>query len=102
MHPQEFKNLPMLLIYIFMIPSMNLLLFIYSIFNMNVVSWGTREAPKTTEEIKEKQAEAAKKEESKNRKSFFGSLFGKDKISSEFVKNFFKSKVIFIKKGFNI
>ena len=76
-----------------MIPSMNLLLFIYSIFNLNIVSWGTREAPQTTGE---KQPEAAKNKESKSKKTFLG--FGKDNISLEFVKNFFKSQVRFFCK----
>ena len=81
-----------------MIPSMYLFLVIYSIFNLNVVSWGTREDPKTDEE---KPPEAAKKKESKSKKSFLGSLFRKDNISLDFVKNFFKSQVRFFQKRFH-
>lgn len=42
LHPQEIGCLPYLLIYFITIPAMYLLLVIYSIFNLNVVSWGTR------------------------------------------------------------
>ena len=42
LHPQEFGCLPYLVIYYITIPAMYLLLVIYSIFNLNVVSWGTR------------------------------------------------------------
>ena len=38
--------LPMGVIYYITIPSMYLFLTIYSVFNLNVVSWGTREVPK--------------------------------------------------------
>ena len=41
-HPQELYCLPYLVIYYITIPAMYLLLVIYSIFNLNVVSWGTR------------------------------------------------------------
>ena len=47
MHPQEFWCLPYGIVYYITIPAMYLLLVIYSIFNLNVVSWGTREGPKT-------------------------------------------------------
>lgn len=42
-HPQEFYCLPSGTIYYVTIPSMYLLLIIYSVCNLNVVSWGTRE-----------------------------------------------------------
>ncbi|EDW19044.1 chitin synthase chs-2 [Drosophila mojavensis] len=45
MHPQEFWALLCGVIYYITIPSMYMLLMIYSVFNMNDVSWGTREAP---------------------------------------------------------
>lgn len=64
LHPQELNCIWCLPIYILTIPSMYLLLTIYSIFNMNNVSWGTREAPKTEEEKameNAEKAEAAKK-----------------------------------------
>ena len=42
-HPQEFFNLIHGFLYFLLIPTMYLLLNIYSITNLNVVSWGTRE-----------------------------------------------------------
>ena len=44
LHPQEFGCLPNGFIYYITIPSMYLFLMIYSVFNLNVVSWGTRGA----------------------------------------------------------
>ena len=43
LHPQEFYCLPAGVVYYVTIPAMYLLLIIYSIFNLNIVSWGTRE-----------------------------------------------------------
>ncbi|XP_058450072.1 chitin synthase chs-2-like [Malaya genurostris] len=45
LHPQELEALPAGLVYYITIPSMYMLLVIYSVFNMNDVSWGTRENP---------------------------------------------------------
>ncbi|XP_042189069.1 chitin synthase chs-2-like [Callorhinchus milii] len=53
LHPQEFSIVFYGLLYIVCIPSGYLLLTIYSMVNMNNISWGTREAP-TYEEKKEK------------------------------------------------
>jgi len=52
---QELACLPMGVIYFITIPSMYLFLTIYSVFNLNVVSWGTREVPKkkTAEEMEQ-------------------------------------------------
>lgn len=50
LHPQEIYCFPFGLLYFLAIPSMSMLLMIYSLCNLNVVSWGTREvkqAPKT-------------------------------------------------------
>ncbi|XP_041418720.1 chitin synthase chs-2 [Xenopus laevis] len=49
LHPQEFSLLVYGLLYIICVPSGYLLLTIYSLVNMHIVSWGTREsaAPKT-------------------------------------------------------
>lgn len=44
-HPQEFYCLIPLPVYMMTIPAMYLLLTIYSIINMNIVTWGTRETP---------------------------------------------------------
>lgn len=43
LHPQEFWCIVPGLIYLLAIPSMYLLLILYSIVNLNVVTWGTRE-----------------------------------------------------------
>ena len=52
LHPQEFKCLPCGAIYYLLVPSMYLLLQIYSCYNLNNVSWGTRETPvKKTKQV---------------------------------------------------
>jgi chitin synthase len=45
LHPQEMHALPAGFVYYVTIPCMYMLLTIYSLFNMNDVSWGTRENP---------------------------------------------------------
>ena len=81
LHPQEFKCLLMMPIYLFMVPSMYLFLFIYSIFNLNVVSWGTREVKqkKSAEEMEAEKAmeeEKAKEAETKARQQS-GTIWGR-------------------------
>ena len=49
LHPEEFMCLVPGILYFLCIPSGFVLLFIYSMVNMNVVSWGTREIPATTD-----------------------------------------------------
>ncbi|XP_052747628.1 chitin synthase chs-2-like [Galleria mellonella] len=65
MHPQEISCLLYLGIYYITIPSMYMLLIIYSLCNLNNVSWGTREVPqkKSMKELEQEkmEAEAAKK-----------------------------------------
>ncbi|TRY63908.1 hypothetical protein TCAL_11841 [Tigriopus californicus] len=83
LHPQEFWCLPMGLIYYITIPSMYLFLVIYSFFNLNVVSWGTREvvqklSAEEMEEAKKKAEEQAKKPPAK--KSGFMSFFQRDRL----------------------
>ena len=100
-HPQEFSCLPNLIIYYITIPSMYLLLVIYSMFNLNVVSWGTREVPKkkTAEEQeaeKVKAEEEAKKKELKAKNTFLGAIFGKDTSTIDLkLKSLFNSHVSF-------
>lgn len=64
-HPQEFSCFYPIVLYLLCVPSMYLLLMIYSLINLNVVSWGTREVQtkKTKAEIEEekKAEEEAKK-----------------------------------------
>ncbi|XP_051775366.1 chitin synthase chs-2-like [Erpetoichthys calabaricus] len=52
LHPQEFTLLIYGLMYVICIPSGYLLLTIYSLVNMHVVSWGTRETSRDKEEEK--------------------------------------------------
>jgi chitin synthase len=82
LHPQEFGCLPMGFIYYITIPSMYLFLVIYSVFNLNVVSWGTREVAekKTAEEMEEdeKKAEEAAKAPPKQKSGFMAWLTGAD------------------------
>lgn len=53
LHPQEVSALLCGVVFYITIPSMYMLLQIYSIFNMNDVSWGTREAPQTDSSTQE-------------------------------------------------
>ncbi|XP_050552797.1 chitin synthase chs-2-like isoform X2 [Spodoptera frugiperda] len=85
LHPQEIKCLLFIAVYYVTIPSMYMLLIIYSICNLNNVSWGTRETPqkKTAKEMEmeQKEAEEAKKKmESQGLKKLFGK--GEEKSGS--------------------
>lgn len=78
-HPQEFWCIVPGLLYFLCIPSGYLLLIIYSLTNLNIVSWGTREVEKKkpvnkggalkSKEEEEKARLLAKKEELKKKKS---------------------------------
>ncbi|KAL4708136.1 hypothetical protein ACJJTC_009915 [Scirpophaga incertulas] len=77
LHPQEIICILYLVVYYITIPSMYMLLIIYSLCNLNNVSWGTREVAqkKTAKEMElEKKAaeEAKKKMESQNVMRLFG------------------------------
>ncbi|XP_041976405.1 chitin synthase chs-2-like [Aricia agestis] len=77
LHPQEISCLLYLIIYYITIPSMYMLLIIYSLCNLNNVSWGTREIAqkKTAKEMEaEKKAaeEAKKKMDNQNILKMFG------------------------------
>lgn len=53
LHPQEFSCIIFFSIYLLSIPSMYLLLILYSIINLNIVTWGTREVQvKKTKKVK--------------------------------------------------
>lgn len=73
LHPQEKSCLLPGLLYFLCIPSGYLLLVIYSLCNMHVVSWGTREvkAKLTKKQIKEQQ----ELEEKKKSQSFWSKIF---------------------------
>lgn len=51
LHPREFFDIVPGLLYYITIPSGYLLLIIYSMVNMNIVSWGTRETTKQTKMV---------------------------------------------------
>ncbi|CAH1795257.1 unnamed protein product [Owenia fusiformis] len=64
LHPQEILCLPPGLLYYITIPSAYILLVVYSMCNLNIVSWGTREVAKTKSE-KEREAKQKKVEKVK-------------------------------------
>ena len=51
------------LLYFVAIPSMSMLMFLYSIGNLHVVSWGTRETKQKTESDSPKKTHTPEKEE---------------------------------------
>ncbi|XP_054721541.1 LOW QUALITY PROTEIN: chitin synthase chs-2-like [Uloborus diversus] len=77
LHPQEFWCVVPGLLYFLSIPSMYLLLIIYSLVNLNVVTWGTREVQtkktkKELEEERKEQEELLKKKRNPDLLSFLG------------------------------
>ena len=76
LHPQEFWCIVPGLIYLLCIPSMYLLLTIYSIANLNVVSWGTREVAvkKTKKELAEERKAAAAQQQKAKKGGVWGLL----------------------------
>ncbi|XP_048727151.2 uncharacterized protein LOC125645600 isoform X7 [Ostrea edulis] len=76
-HPREFHNLIFGILYFLWVPSGFLVLMIYSLCNLHVVSWGTREVPKkkTKAEIAKEEEEKKAKEEKKKQESFWNKLF---------------------------
>lgn len=67
LHPWEFSCIIYGVLYFLCVPSGFLLLVIYSLCNMNVISWGTREVPKkkTKKEIEEEEKKRKEKDEKK-------------------------------------
>ncbi|XP_044753059.1 chitin synthase chs-2 isoform X2 [Coccinella septempunctata] len=76
LHPQEFWCIVPGVIYLLSIPSMYLLLILYSIINLNVVSWGTREVAvkKTKKELEEEKKAAEEAKRRAKQKSLLGFL----------------------------
>jgi len=76
LHPQEFSCIVYFGIYWLSIPSMYLLLILYSIINLNIVTWGTREVQvKRTKKEMEAEKKAAEEAAKKNKqKSMLGFL----------------------------
>jgi chitin synthase len=94
LHPQEFSNIVHGLIYFLCIPAGFLLLPIYSLCNLNVVSWGTREIPrrKTKEEIEAEKKAEAEKRANKKKKGLFNWL-GLDSFFKD-LKVFYRSMLV--------
>ncbi len=64
LHPQEISNLAHVLIYFLVVPLIYNILFVYSVCNMDLVTWGTREVTETKagkEKLEEKELKAAAK-----------------------------------------
>ncbi|XP_072936717.1 chitin synthase chs-2 isoform X2 [Epargyreus clarus] len=78
LHPQEFWCIVPGIIYLLSIPSMYLLLILYSVINLNVVSWGTREVQvkKTKKEIEQEKKEAEEAKKKAKQSSLIGFLQG--------------------------
>ena len=74
LHPEEAYCMLYMIVYLITIPSMYVLLVIYSLFNLNDISWGTREAAKTKEEQRREEQEKLEIEEWKQKNSG-GGLF---------------------------
>ncbi|XP_011301044.1 uncharacterized protein kkv isoform X1 [Fopius arisanus] len=76
LHPQEFWCVVPGIIYLLSIPSMYLLLILYSIINLNVVTWGTREVQvkKTKKELEQEKKEAEEAKKKAKTKSLLGFL----------------------------
>ena len=109
-HPMEFSCIFCLPIYIATIPSMYMLLMIYAIFNINDVSWGTREGPKSAEDQKKEEEEKKAKKpvgvfgfvQSKLDSALNGSLSciccGNEDKSEEKIQNI-EQKLVFTEKS---
>merc|ERR1719334_482213 len=85
LHPQEFWCVVPGLMYLLCIPSMYLLLIIYSITNLNVVSWGTREVAvkKSKKELEAERKEAAQQLKKKKKDGVWGLLRGGEEADDE-------------------
>ncbi|XP_058798474.1 chitin synthase chs-2 [Phymastichus coffea] len=76
LHPKEFYCIIPGIIYLLSIPSMYVLLILYSIINLNVVTWGTREVvtKKTKKELEQEKKEAEEAKRRAKQKSLLGFL----------------------------
>lgn len=76
LHPAEFYCFPHIFIYVITLPSMYLLLIIYSVVNLNDISWGTREVATKTRarEIEQEKKEAEEAKRKAKQKSLLGFL----------------------------
>lgn len=78
-HPQEFSCFYPIVLYLLCVPSMYLLLMIYSLINLNVVSWGTREieTKKTKAEIEEEKRQQEEESKKANANGGFLAMLGR-------------------------
>ena len=85
LHPQEFWCIVPGLIYLLCIPSMYLLLIIYSLTNLNVVSWGTREVAvkKTKKELEEERKNATQNAKKAKKEGIWGLIKGSEADDNE-------------------
>ena len=82
LHPQEFFCIVHGFIYFLAIPSMYMLLLIYSYINLHVVSWGTREVKQTqTDKQKEEERLFLEEQKKKAKTGVMSSLMTKMNIS---------------------
>jgi len=81
LHPQEFACVFHLLLYMLLIPSMYLLLALYSYINLNIVTWGTREAiqKRSKKEILAEKSDKASNPQTNVQTSSKGKKQAKDK-----------------------
>ena len=76
LHPVEFLCLIHSIMYFVTVPSMYVLLIIYAVFNLNDITWGTREvkAKKTAAELEQEKKEAEEAKRKTKQKSLLGFL----------------------------
>lgn len=76
LHPMELLTVFCGLLYYSLVPSMYLLMVVYAIFNLNNVTWGTREVAtkKTRKELEEERKEAEEAKRKARQKSLLGFL----------------------------
>ncbi|KAL3836165.1 hypothetical protein ACJMK2_021607 [Sinanodonta woodiana] len=83
LHPKEWFNVVFGLLYFILVPSGYLLLVIYSLVNLNVISWGTREVPKkrTKRELEAENVEEERnKKEKAEKRGLFARLFPSEQL----------------------
>uniref|UniRef100_A0AAN0LHG8 chitin synthase n=1 Tax=Polyphagotarsonemus latus TaxID=1204166 RepID=A0AAN0LHG8_9ACAR len=83
LHPQEFSCVVPIILYFLSIPSMYLLLIVYSLINLNVVTWGTREKPQSVAPKSKKQLEEEKKLQEELKKKSLLSFLNKNNNDEE-------------------
>ncbi|XP_078047479.1 hyaluronan synthase-like protein kkv isoform X3 [Augochlora pura] len=75
LHPSEYYCFKYIVMYIITLPSMYLLLIVYSVTNLNDITWGTREVkatPKKSSELEQEKKEAEEAKRKAKQKSLLG------------------------------